>query len=355
MINIEIPQSYVSGKNILDKSGKYISTFGKYALIICGKSAWNKAGEKILMSFIRERVEYKIEKYQGYCTSDAVKKYSKLAYKLKVDVVLGVGGGKILDTAKAVGDKIGLPVITIPTVATNCAASSNVSIIYDDIGRYIEYMPLKNLPKLILTDIDLILESPIRYLNAGIGYTLSVFGYYGYIKQSESSVNMLKKYINGLYGELDEDINDEHYRKLIDSIVVLSGMIQNYNIRKNPIKIYNYISDNLTYISDTRYNLHGEKASFALIVQLVLENRSEDEIFKAIGLLDKLGLPITLNQLGIKYGSKIKIANMMDNICFECRKERSLIKKAIIKTDEMGNVYLRKKSSGNDQILDAIV
>lgn len=355
MTNIKIPKFYISGKNILDKSGKYISKFGKYALIICGKSAWNRTGEKILMSFVRERIGYKIEKYPGYCTLDAVEKYSKLALKLKVDVVLGVGGGTILDTAKAIGDKIDLPVITIPTVATNCAACSNVSVIYDDTGRYVDYMALKNLPELTLTDIDVILESPIRYLNIGIGYTMSVFKYYDHVKQAEPSVNILKKYIDGLYEELDENIDDEYYRKLIDSIIALSGVIQNHDIKKNPIKICSYISNNLTYISDTRYNLFGEKSSFALIVQCVLENRSENEIFKVVDILSKLCMPVTLGQLGMKYGEKIKISNMLDNIHFKCNEENRLIKEAIVKTDEIGNEYLRKKSSGGDEILDVII
>ncbi|MCI1714827.1 iron-containing alcohol dehydrogenase [Clostridium sp.] len=357
MTDIKIPKFYVSGKNILDKTGKYTSKFGKYALIICGKTAWNKTGQRILMNLARERLEYRVEVYHGHCTLNDIKIYSESARKLKVDVVLGVGGGKVIDMAKTIGDRTGKPVIAIPTVATSCAACSNISIIYDDTGRYIDYVRLKKLPELILTDIDLILESSIRYLNAGIGYAMSVFKYFDHVKQDEYPVNILEKYIEGLYEELDENIDDECYRKLIDSIIVLSGMRQNHDIVDNSIDICNYVVNNMTYISDTRYSLYGEKTSFALVVQFVLENRSKDEIFKAIDIFTKIGLPVTLSQLGIKYGSKIKISGIKDNIHLKFRdyEKENIIEKAIIKADEMGNEYLGKKSSGNDQILNAII
>lgn len=357
MTDIKIPKFYVSGKDILDKTGKYISKFGKYALIICGKSAWSRTGQKIIMSLVRESIEYKVEIYQGNCTLNDIEIYSESARKLKADVVIGVGGGKVIDMAKAIGDRTGKPVVAVPTVATSCAACSGISIIYDDTGRYIDYMRLKKLPELILTDIDVILESSIRYLNAGIGYAMSVFKYFDHVKQEEYPVKILEKYIDGLYEELDENIDDECYRKLIDSIIVLSGMKQNHDIHDSSIDICNYIVNNMTYISDTKYSLYGEKTSFALIVQFVLENRSKDEIFKVIDIFTKIGLPVTLSQLGIKYGSKIKVSGIKDNINlkFHDYEKENVIEKAIMKTDEMGNEYLGKKSSGNDQILNAII
>ncbi len=36
--------------------------------------------------------------------------------------MIGVGGGALLDTAKAVARRLGLPVVAIPTIAATCAA-----------------------------------------------------------------------------------------------------------------------------------------------------------------------------------------------------------------------------------------
>ncbi|MFR3752757.1 MAG: iron-containing alcohol dehydrogenase [Enterocloster sp.] len=52
------------------------------------------------------------------------------------DVLLAVGGGKCVDTVKLAADLLRKPVFTIPTIASNCAPVTKLSIMYGEDGTF---------------------------------------------------------------------------------------------------------------------------------------------------------------------------------------------------------------------------
>ncbi|MBV4437852.1 iron-containing alcohol dehydrogenase family protein [Clostridium tyrobutyricum] len=377
MINIKTPDSYVSGEYVLEKCGKHISKLGKYALIICGKTAWSKTQIKILSSLTKERIEYKIEKYEGYCTFNSIEKYAEIAKQLKVDIIVGVGGGKIMDLAKAVGEMTKLSVITIHTIAATCAAWSALSVIYDNNGQYTDYIILSKAPKIILVDINVILDAPIRYLNSGIAD--SIVKWYEILPNLHSNDDIslkiglqtaklaliiLEKYTTGLYVESNNNyITNGQYKDVIDSIIILAGLAGSFRSQKNIISISHSIHDSLTYIPETKYALHGQKVIFGLIVQFILEKKTDKEIYKLIDFANALSLPVTLKQLGIKYDVSNSISNIASGVHINSCTENDLnfnvnyklIKQAIAKADQLGTKSLKRKYNKENEPLSAIV
>ena len=60
--------------------------------------------------------------YGGKCTYAAIHSCAKREKEVGVQIRLGIGGGKALDTAKVAADELGLPVFTLLAIAATCAA-----------------------------------------------------------------------------------------------------------------------------------------------------------------------------------------------------------------------------------------
>ena len=78
------------------------------------------------------------------------------------DIIVGVGGGKVLDTAKAVAYYLESPVIICPTIASTDAPCSALSVLYTDDGQFDKYLFLKANPNIVIMDTTVIAASPVR-------------------------------------------------------------------------------------------------------------------------------------------------------------------------------------------------
>ena len=88
-------------------------------------------------------------------------------------VVIGVGGGAVLDTVKAVARRLGVPFVGIPTIAATCAAWTPLSVWYNDAGQALQFEIFDDANFLVLVEPQIVLNAPAEYLLAGIGDTLA--------------------------------------------------------------------------------------------------------------------------------------------------------------------------------------
>ena len=79
---------------------------------------------------------------------------------------MGVGGGKILDTAKGTAHEAGLPMVIVPTVCSSDSPCSSLSVLYDDQGVFDAYLYLNTCPNIVMVDTRIIVQSPARFLAA---------------------------------------------------------------------------------------------------------------------------------------------------------------------------------------------
>ena len=166
--------SWSVGENALDKIREILPS-GQIAVVIGGKKG---------TAAIRSRLE---QAAQGYVTIHGFLWYGGEASEENIaalaeqkavrdaDVIFAVGGGKALDTCKALGFQIGKPVYAFPTIASTCAACTAVAILYHQDGSFSRPCFLPAPPRHTFIDTEVIASAPTRYLWAGLGDTYAKY------------------------------------------------------------------------------------------------------------------------------------------------------------------------------------
>lgn len=136
---VRTPRIYISEPDAVSTAGEQIAGIGKKPLILGGRTALRVVQDKLLKSLESKEIDTSIlQEFTGFPSETQFTKYSELAVNAGADMVIGIGGGRALDTAKAVGDILGLPVVAIPTIAATCAAWAALTVQYDDEGAFVQ-------------------------------------------------------------------------------------------------------------------------------------------------------------------------------------------------------------------------
>ena len=176
MANIIIsPSKYVQGKGELANIAQYATKLGKKPFILISEGGKKRVGGIIEDSFKDTGCELVFEAFHGECSKNEINRLVAIVKEKGCDLVIGVGGGKIFDTAKAVAYYVESPVIVCPTIAATDAPCSALTVVYTDDGVFEEYLWLPANPNLVLVDTDIIAKAPARLLVSGMGDALATY------------------------------------------------------------------------------------------------------------------------------------------------------------------------------------
>ncbi|MGL5035225.1 MAG: iron-containing alcohol dehydrogenase family protein, partial [Microcystaceae cyanobacterium] len=153
----------------LAQTGKAIAALGKRPLVIGGQRTLELINPQLAPLFEREHLTAASCSYLPDCCESSLQKLQQAVQAHQADLIIGVGGGKALDTAKLVAYKENLPIATIPTSGATCAGWTALSNVYSDRGAFEYDVPLPRCPELFILDYALIQSAPRRTLVAGIG------------------------------------------------------------------------------------------------------------------------------------------------------------------------------------------
>src|SRR5699024_10821946 len=149
--------------------------YGKKPLILSGKTAWTVTEEQITQSLQSEKIDFQFVSFQGESSISEVNRIAEEGRKHGADLVIGVGGGKALDTAKAVADELNVGVVIVPSIASTDAPTSALSVIYTDEGAFEAYKFYNNNPDLVLVDTKIIAQAPARLFTSGIADVMATW------------------------------------------------------------------------------------------------------------------------------------------------------------------------------------
>jgi glycerol dehydrogenase len=333
MVKILIaPARYVQGPYVLADLGPYVASLGKRVFFVGGKKAVSIVRERGLESLKEASLEYAFLEFYGECTREACERIAKEARDFRAEVICGVGGGKALDTAKAVAYELGSPLVTIPTVASSDAPCSSLIVQFKEDHTFDRFLRLKRNPDLVLVDSEVIAKAPVRYLVAGMGDALSTWFEAKTCSQSyrknvpgglstQASLKIARLCYETLiaFGReakmaVERKVVTPQLERVIEANILLSGI----GFESGGLALAHGIQDGLHCLDGTQGCLHGELVAFATLVHLVLEGYPAKVIERVIGFMKSVGLPTTLQQIGVTDKSQ---AHLRKAAVFACREE----------------------------------
>lgn len=309
------PSRYIQGAGAISDIGVHAARLGNRALVIGGKTALSLCGAQIAASFRANGLSSDQELFHGVSSRQEVSRLCGLAASQGAEMIISVGGGASIDAGKAVSHELNLPVIVVPTTVATDAPCSALSVLYTEDGVFESYLFLRRNPDCVLLDTSLVVNSPAKFLVAGMGDALAGYWETGtctrggkanafsggqtptltVLALSRLSYETLLE--SGLQAKIavERKMVTPAVEAIVEANTLISGLCSENGGHAGAHSIHN----GLTTLAATREKLHGEKVAFGVLAQLVLEGRPLREIREVQGFCTSVGLPVCLAELNL--------------------------------------------------------
>ncbi len=354
------PGKYMQGESALDELPGLISLLGKRGLILASPTAKNK----ILPKYnIAAGTEIDIEEFQGECCEKELKRLAEVISRRKIDILVGMGGGKTIDTAKIVSDRAGIPVIIVPTIASTDAPCSGCAIIYTEQGVFDSVYYQKMNPQVVLVDTTIIANAPVRFLVSGMGDALATWFEARSCERTQSKnecggystltgMNLAKLCYDTLllYGSAAKiACENKIVTPALNHIVETNTLLSGIGFESSGLAAAHSIHNGLTALDETHSFYHGEKVAFGVLAGLHLTDALPSEMETVYTFCEEMGLPTTFSDIGIKDNSREHLMKAAVKACGPAEgihHEASLITpgkvlNALITADAMGRLRVK--------------
>jgi len=307
------PGRYVQGIGALKELGRWLGPLGSKALILSDAVVRPLTEATITASLKDTGVTWRFESFAGEVTAQEIARVGKTAADSGCDLVVGVGGGKVVDTARAAAFEVGARLAIAPTTASTSAPCSCASVRYTTDHEFDRVLVFPRNPDLVLVDTSIIAGAPARFLIAGIGDALATVyearacflsrgkttaggGITALGKLvAETCGSQLKTHALSAKRAIDLRTITPSVEVVVEA-VVLMGCIGYEN---GGLAAAHSIANGLTVFPELRKSYHGETIAFTTICQMIIDGYPESEIAEHVHLCRALGLPATLDGLGL--------------------------------------------------------
>lgn len=310
------PARYVQGRNATASLGQEMAKLGLCgpAFIIAGHSASTLLTDSWTKTFQASGITHHVHVFGGECTAHEIEQCKVSAIAALAKVIIGAGGGKVLDTARAVAAELALPVVNCPTLASSDAPCSALSVIYTETGAVEELRFYPRNPDLVLVDTTVIAQSPPRLLVAGMGDALATW-FEARTARAAAKANqvggkttMTADALASLcYQTLLNDgvpalqaVQNKAVTPALERLVEANTLLSGLGFESGGLAVAHSVHNGLTTVADTHAYYHGEKVAFGLLVQLVLEGQAASELEEVMEFCHAVGLPTCLRDIGIQ-------------------------------------------------------
>ncbi|MDR2767821.1 MAG: iron-containing alcohol dehydrogenase family protein, partial [Treponema sp.] len=260
--------------------------------------------------------------FSGHCSHELVDSLaSRLGKADETGLIIGVGGGSALDTAKALAVKLELPFAAIPTIASTCAAATPLSVWYTPEGKALGFEVFNKAADAVLVEPRVILDSPAEYLKAGLADTLAKWYEAEILAGREAALRLglnvaaaLKETLleKGKAAKTARETGalSPEFVEVVDAIILGGALVGGLGEKYTRVAAAHALHNGMSVLSETHHIPHGIKVAYGLLVQAALmEDGSLKELIPKFRELD---LPRGLEDLGIDSGDEEKLRRFIE-------------------------------------------
>jgi glycerol dehydrogenase len=360
------PSRYTQGKHATRVLGREMAGLGLTgpALVLAGRSAHMLLADTWKETFAVAGIDYVVEQFGGECSAAEIAWVEAVARAHRTRVVIGAGGGKVLDAARAVAAGLELPVVNCPTVASSDAPCSALSVVYSESGVVEELRIYRRNPDLVLVDTHVVAQGPARLLTAGMGDALATWfeakactdAHVPNMRgggSTRSALALARLCYDTLLADgtdalraVESKVVTPALERIVEANTLLSGL----GFESSGLAAAHAVHNGLTAATATRRFFHGEKVAFGVLVQLVLERQPRPLMETVLAFSRSVGLPVSLAEIGLAEPSRELIAQVSRRATQEGETihnepfavDAEMVADAILDADAMGRRWLRE-------------
>ena len=308
---MQLPREVIVGKGTLQRVpevAKRLGLKGK-ALILSDKNCYNVAG-KAVCDFLVDAglsVDFLFVKTMG---PEDVLDVDCQIKEFKPQVLFGVGGGTIIDSAKVCSRSQNIPFISVPTTVSHDGIASPLASIK---GSDKPYSIMAQAPLAIIADTDIIAKGPWRFVISGCGDVIAKFTS---VKDWRLAHEKIKEYYGEYAASLalmsaklvmeNADIiaakKDEGLRVLLEALISC-GVAMSIAGSSRPCSGSEHLFSHALDMITPKHAMHGEQCGVGSIITAYLYKSNWQRIRNT---LKQLGAPTNAEELGVENSEVVK-------------------------------------------------
>ncbi|HID04246.1 MAG TPA: iron-containing alcohol dehydrogenase [Candidatus Caldiarchaeum subterraneum] len=276
---------------------------GRYCIfMLTSPTPYSLIARKI-ESEVNGRVDVELVMITGQLSDEELESLGRRAVDVEAKAIVGVGGGRVLDVAKAVAELSGKPFISIPTVASHDGIASPMTSVRRG-GR--AYSRKAVMPTEIIADMKVISQAPRRYTLSGCGDLVAKYSavrdwWLGHKERGEyygryaAHLAYLSSIITMRSAQLIGRNSGEGVRTVVEALIS-AGVAMGIAGSSRPCSGSEHlIAHALEYMMDNP-PLHGERCGVATVFTSYLHGVNWRKVKEA---LKTMGAPSSLKELKI--------------------------------------------------------
>lgn len=310
------PNLYIQGPDALAELPARIAALGTAAFVVADAVVMDLLGPRLRAAL---GPSASFATFGGECTAGEIDRLAAAARDAGADVIVGLGGGKAIDTAKGVRMALGAPIVIVPSIASNDSPTSRLAVLYTEAHVLAEVRLMATNPDVVLVDTSVIARAPARFFAAGIGDALSKKFEVAQCARAGGS-----NFFKGSPTELALAIADRCYaivrsdgvaamdavrrqapdaamEKVVEATILLSGLA----FESGGLSIAHSLTRGFSVIPELARALHGEQVALGLLAQLIAEGRDAVFLDDLRAFYAAIGLPTTLSAQGVREAAAV--------------------------------------------------